>query len=69
MITERSRSVTGGNIGADVTYKLRDTGNVAVGLADSSDTRAPAPSVIVMQTDVDTDVGGVQVGFGVRVRF
>jgi hypothetical protein len=69
VVTERSHSVTGANIGADVTYKLRDTGTVAVGLGGFFRYSGAGASVIVMQTDVDSDVGGVQVGFGVRVRF
>ena len=67
--TERRRSVNGGNIGADVTYKLRDTGSVAVGVGGFVRYSAAKADITVMANDVESDVGGVQVGFGVRVRF
>lgn len=69
VISERSSSTTGGNIGADVTYKLRDTGSAAVGVGGFLRYSGATTDIVVMQNEVETKVGGVQVGFGVRIRF
>jgi hypothetical protein len=69
VVTERSDSVTGVNIGADVTYKLRDTTGVAVGVGGFLRYSGAGADVLVMQNEADSDVGGVQIGFGVRFRF
>ena len=69
VIAERKRSVTGGHIGADVTYKLHDTNGVAVGVGGFVRYAGAKADVQVINANVDTDVGGVQVGFGLRVRF
>ena len=67
-ITERKRSVTGAHIGADVTYKLRDTNGVAVGVGGFVRYAGAKADVQVINTEVDTDVGGIQFGFGLRIR-
>lgn len=69
VVTERKRSITGANIGADVTYKLRDANGVAVGVGGFVRYAGAKADVTVIRTDVDTDVGGIQFGFGLRVRF
>ena len=50
-------------------YKLRDTGSVAVGVGGFMRYSGASTSITVMTSDVDTDVGGFQIGFGARVRF
>ena len=69
VVAERRRSVTGANIGADVSYKLHDTTGVAVGVGGFLRYSGATAKVTVMQNEVDSDVGGVQIGFGIRVRF
>jgi hypothetical protein len=69
VLTERKESVTGGNIGADVTYKLVDTPDVATGVGMFLRYSGAGASVVVIQNEADSDVGGLQVGFGLRVRF
>jgi hypothetical protein len=69
VITERERSTTGGHIGADVMYKLRDTGNVALGVGGFMRYSGASTTVIVLASEVETDLGGFQIGFGGRMRF
>lgn len=67
--TERKHSVTGGNIGVDVTYKLHDADGVAVGVGGFLRYAGANADVTVIGNEAPTDVGGVQFGFGLRVRF
>jgi hypothetical protein len=69
VVTNRARSVTGANIGADATYKLYDTGSTAVGVGGFIRYSGAKADVTIIEHDVETDVGGVQFGFGVRFRF
>lgn len=69
VISERRRSVTGGHIGADVTYKLRDSDGVAVGVGGFVRYSGATADITIMDEDAETTVGGFQIGFGMRVRF
>lgn len=69
VVTERSDSVTGVNIGVDVAYQLYDGGDYKVGGGVFLRYAGASARIPVIQNEVDSDVGGLQIGFGARVRF
>jgi hypothetical protein len=69
VIAEREDSPVGFNIGADVAYNAYTTGRFKVGAGMFVRYAGASADVRVLDNVVDSDVGGVQVGFGVRTRF
>ena len=69
VIAERSDSVVGLNAGVDVTYRLWQSDAYNVGGGVFLRYAGGSARITVLENDVDTDVGGLQIGFGARVRF
>ena len=69
VIEERSDSAAGINIGADVTYKLWESDAYKVGGGMFLRYSAATARIRILENDVDSDLGGLQIGFGARVRF
>jgi hypothetical protein len=70
VITERSDSVTGAHIGGDVTYQLYDNGMAKVGGGLFLRYAGATGRVPMLGTqEIESDLGGLQIGFGARVRF
>ena len=69
VITERSDSPVGFNIGVDATYKLYETPTMKLGAGMFLRYAGSTAKIQVLDNTVETDVGGVQVGFGARLRF
>jgi hypothetical protein len=72
VVARRSDSPVGGNIGADVAYQFYERNNVKVGGGMFLRwTGASAEIEVLRDTGhiLDSDVGGLQIGFGGRVRF
>jgi len=68
-IETRKKSLTGFNVGADVTYILWSNDDVRVGAGGFIRFTQASGSVLLLETEQSTDVGGVQFGFGARIRF
>jgi len=68
-ITTRKKSLTGYNVGVDATYILWSNDDVRVGAGGFVRFTKATGSVLLLATEQDTDVGGVQFGFGGRIRF
>lgn len=69
VIEERSDSAAGANIGADVSYKFYETPSVKLGAGMFLRYAGASGKVRVLANELDSDVGGLQIGFGARVRF
>jgi len=69
VVSERSDSAVGANIGVDVAYQLYETTNLKLGGGMFLRYSGASAKVTVLQNTVDSDVGGLQIGFGARVRF
>jgi hypothetical protein len=69
VVTEREDTAVGVNIGADITYKLRDTAAGAVGVGAFVRYAGTSTDLQVIQNQASTDLGGFQIGFGARFRF
>jgi hypothetical protein len=72
VVTERQDTPTGFNIGADISYILYQKNSFKVG--GGMFLRYAGASATIQMLDassarLDSDVGGLQVGFGVRTRF
>jgi hypothetical protein len=69
-ITERKKSATGANIGADVSYMFYDNGSVKLGGGGFLRYSGATAGVPLLGTaEIESDLGGLQIGFGARVRF
>ena len=69
-ITERAKSVTGFNVGMDATYILWSNDSIRVGAGGFVRfTQASTEIEMLSGAGQPTDVGGVQFGFGGRLRF
>jgi hypothetical protein len=68
-ITTPKRSVTGYNVGTDVTYVLWENDRVRLGGGGFVRITGATTDVRLLVSDIETKVGGVQFGFGGRVRF
>jgi len=69
-ITERAKSVTGYNVGADATYIVWSNDSIRLGAGGFVRfTQASTEIEMLSGAGVPTDVGGVQFGFGARLRF
>jgi hypothetical protein len=69
VIEERSDSAVGMNAGIDVSYKFYDSDAYRIGGGVFLRYAGASARIRVLENDVDTDVGGLQFGFGARVRF
>ena len=69
VITERTDSPVGFNLGVDATYKLYETPTMKLGAGMFLRYTGSTAKIQVLDNTVETDVGGVQVGFGARLRF
>lgn len=69
VVTERTDSAAGGNIGVDVSYKLYETPDVKLGAGMFIRYSGATATIQYLANDVDTDLGGFQIGLGGRVRF
>jgi hypothetical protein len=69
VVAERSDSVIGVNVGVDVAYQLWDSGDYKVGGGMFLRYAGASARIDVIQNNVDTDVGGLQFGLGLRIRF
>jgi hypothetical protein len=67
--TERSKSVTGYNVGVDATYIVWSNDSVRVGAGGFVRFAQASTDVEMLSSAQPTDVGGVQFGFGARLRF
>lgn len=67
--TERKKSVTGYNVGADATYIVWQNDSVRVGAGGFVRFTQASTEVDMLSTPQPTDVGGLQFGFGARLRF
>lgn len=63
------RSTTGYNVGADVTYVFWQNDSVRIGGGGFVRYAAAKTDVRLLVSDFDTTVGGIQFGFGARIRF
>jgi hypothetical protein len=70
LITERAKSVTGYNVGVDGTYIVWSNDSIRLGAGGFVRfTQASTEIEMLSGAGVPTDVGGVQFGFGARLRF
>jgi hypothetical protein len=69
VVVERKDSVVGINIGLDVTYVFYQSDAYRIGGGFFARYNGGSARLTVMQNEVDSDVGGLQIGFGARVRF
>ena len=70
VFSEQKKSVTGAHFGGDVSYILYE--NASVKLGGGAFLRwagATAGVPILGTTEIESDLGGLQIGFGARVRF
>jgi hypothetical protein len=68
-VTTRKQSVTGYNVGADATYIVWQNDNVRVGAGGFVRFTMADAAFDMLSSSQPTEVGGVQFGFGVRLRF
>ena len=67
---ERKKSVTGAHVGADVSYMFYDTGSAKIGGGAFVRWAGATAAVPVLgDAGIESDLGGLQIGFGARVRF
>jgi hypothetical protein len=70
VIAERAESSTGGHIGGDVSYIFYDTGALKVGGGGFLRYSGTTIGVPMLGTAaIESKVGGLQIGFGARLRF
>lgn len=65
----QKRSATGYNVGADATYILWQNDSVRFGAGGFVRYASAKSNVRLLVSDFDTTVGGIQFGFGGRIRF
>jgi hypothetical protein len=68
-ITTSKKSVTGYNVGADATYIFWQNDSVRLGAGGFVRYTAADVSLPMLTTEQPTEVGGMQFGFGARLRF
>ncbi len=68
-LAERSESATGFHIGADAAFLLLDSNDMNLGAGVFLRYAAATVDVQVLDNRVGTDAGGLQIGFGGRLRF
>lgn len=68
-VATREESPVGAHIGADVTYKLYTQGQITVGAGAFLRYAGASADIPGLANDISTDLGGLQLGFGLRARF
>ena len=68
-IETRKKSLTGFNVGADATYIIWSNDDVRFGAGGFIRFTQASGNVLMLVTEQSTDVGGIQFGFGARIRF
>lgn len=68
-LSERKKSQTGYNVGADVTYIVWSNDNIRLGVGGFVRYTSADVAIEVLSTSQPTTVGGMQFGFGGRFRF
>ena len=68
-VVSQKRSVTGYNVGADVTYIFWQNDSVRLGAGGFVRYTGATTDVRLLVSDLETKVGGIQFGFGGRIRF
>jgi hypothetical protein len=68
-VSERSKSVTGFNAGVDATYIVWENDSIRLGAGAFARFSQASTEVEMLSTTQPTDVGGMQFGFGARLRF
>jgi len=68
-VTTRAKSVTGFNAGVDATYIVWSNDSVRLGAGGFIRFTQASTDVEMLSSSQPTDVGGVQFGFGGRIRF
>lgn len=68
-VASRSDSATGGHIGVDASYQVYESDAYKVGAGMFVRWTGATAKIMVLDNVVDSDLGGVQIGFGARVRF
>ena len=68
-ILERSKSVTGFNVGMDATYIVWSNDSIRLGAGGFVRFTQASTEIEMLATSQPTDVGGLQFGFGGRIRF
>ncbi len=68
-VVTQKRSANGYNVGADATYIFWQNDSVRLGGGGFIRYSAAKTNVRLLVSDLDTTVGGVQFGFGARIRF
>lgn len=65
----RNKSLTGYNVGADATYIIWSNDDLRVGAGGFVRFTKATGDILQLATEQETEVGGVQFGFGARIRF
>lgn len=68
-VTTRKKSLTGYNVGVDATYILWSNDDLRIGAGGFLRFTQATGDILQLATEQSTDVGGVQFGFGARIRF
>lgn len=69
VVSKRKDSPVGGHFGADVTYRIYETGSVKLGAGAFLRYSKATAEFDGLASPVKNDVGGFQFGFGLRTRF
>lgn len=69
VVERQQESPVGGHIGADVSYKLYTVGMLKLGAGGFIRYAGASTEFEMLDTTIDSDVGGFQAGVGLRVRF
>ncbi|MGE0865076.1 MAG: hypothetical protein AB7P34_14355 [Vicinamibacterales bacterium] len=68
-VVTQKRSATGYNVAADVTYMLWQNDSMRIGAGGFFRYTEAKTDVRLLVSDFDTTIGGLQFGFGARIRF
>ena len=70
VVTERKKSATGAHFGGDVSYIFYENASVKLGGGAFLRWAGATAGVPILGTaEIESDLGGLQIGFGARVRF
>lgn len=68
-VETRKKSLTGYHVGADATYILWSNDDLRIGAGGFFRYTAAKGDILMLSTEHETEVGGMQFGFGARIRF
>ncbi|MDP2388850.1 MAG: outer membrane beta-barrel protein [Acidobacteriota bacterium] len=68
-VSVRKKSMVGYNVGADVSYMIWKNDSVRVGAGVFMRYSEASTTVLLLQSEQETKAGGLQIGFGGRLRF